>query len=332
MLSQVVELIEAKRKFAITSHRRPDGDSLGSSLGLYWLLRALDKDVEVIMRDPVPHAYQQLPGAKNVRVTPGVDNSYHAVFVIECSDVTRPGLDELEKQFVVNIDHHSTTALFGKINWIDSTASAVGEMIYNLCKATGVRVTKEIAECVYTALITDTGSFHFSNTTERTFKVASELLRTGVKPAKAAEAVFASYPWSRIQLMGAVLSTARRDSTGRVALLRHSLEMQHTAHSSDEDADGFVNYPLTVGEVEAVAMLRESEPGVYRTSLRSKGEVNVAKVAEKFGGGGHRNAAGCTLRGTWEEAEEKIIALLQDAVERANGLADITEDALISSE
>jgi phosphoesterase RecJ-like protein len=332
MLSQVVELIEAKRKFAITSHRRPDGDSLGSSLGLYWLLRALDKDVEVIMRDPVPHAYQQLPGVKNVRVTPAVDDSYHAVFVIECSDVSRPGLEELEKQFVVNIDHHSTTALFGKINWIDSTASAVGEMIYNLCKATGVRVTKEIAECVYTALITDTGSFHFSNTTERTFKVASELLRTGVKPAKAAEAVFASYPWSRILLMGAVLSTARRDSSGRVALLRHSLEMQHSAHASDEDADGFVNYPLTVGEVEAVAMLRESEPGVYRTSLRSKGEVNVAKVAEKFGGGGHRNAAGCTLRGTWEEAEEKIVALLQDAVERANGLPDITEDALIGSE
>ena len=319
MLSQVVELIEAKRKFAITSHRRPDGDSLGSSLGLYWLLRALDKDVEVIMRDPVPHAYQQLPGAANVRVTPAVDDSYHAVFVIECSDVTRPGLDDLEKQFVVNIDHHSTTALFGKINWIDSTASAVGEMIYNLCKATGVRVTKEIAECVYTALITDTGSFHFSNTTERTFKVASELLRTGVKPAKAAEAVFASYPWSRIQLMGAVLSTARRDSTGRVAILRHSLEMQHTAHSSDEDADGFVNYPLTVGEVEAVAMLRESEPGVYRTSLRSKGEVNVAKVAEKFGGGGHRNAAGCTLRGSWDEAETTIVRLLKETVEKRNG-------------
>jgi bifunctional oligoribonuclease and PAP phosphatase NrnA len=332
MLSQVVELIEAKRKFAITSHVRPDGDSLGSSLGLYWLLRALDKDVEVIMRDPVPHAYQKLPGAREVRVTPAVDSAYHAVFVIECSDIARPGLIDLDKQFVVNIDHHSTTALFGKINWIDSTASAVGEMIYNLCKATGVRVTKEIAECCYTALITDTGSFHYSNTTERTFKVASELLRTGVKPAKTAEAVFASYPWSRIQLMGAVLSTARRDSTGRIAFLRHSLEMQHSAEASDEDADGFVNYPLTVGEVEAVAMLKECEPGVYRTSLRSKGDVNVAKVAEKFGGGGHRNAAGCTLRGTWEEAEEKIIGLLQDAVERANGSADSTEDALADDE
>ena len=328
MLSQVVELIEEKRKFAITSHLRPDGDSLGSSLGLYWLLRALNKDVEVIMRDPVPHAYSKLPGAKEVRVTPAADDSYEGVFVIECSDIARPGLLNLDKQFVINIDHHATTALFGKINWIDSTASACGEMIYNLAKALGVRVTKEVAECCYTALITDTGSFHYSNTTERTFKVASELLRTGVKPAKTAEAVFASYPWSRIQLMGAVLSTARRDSTGHVALLRHSIEMQQVAEASDEDADGFVNYPLTVGEVEAVAMLKECEPGVYRTSLRSKGEVNVAKVAEKFGGGGHRNAAGCTLRGTWEEAEAKITTLLQEAVERANGSADVREEAL----
>ncbi len=328
MLSQVVELIEAKRRFAITSHIRPDGDSLGSSLGLYWLLRSLDKDVEVIMRDPVPHAYQQLPGAGDVRVMPAVDPSYNAVFVIECSDITRPGLVDLDKQFVVNIDHHSTTALFGNINWIDSTASAVGEMIYNLCKATGVRVTKEIAECVYTALITDTGSFHYSNTTERTFKVASELVRTGVKPAKTAEAVFASYPWSRIQLMGAIMSTARRDESGRVACMRQSLEMQQQAQASDEDADGFVNYPLTVGEVEAVALLKECEAGVYRTSLRSKGDVNVAKVAEKFGGGGHRNAAGCTLRGNWDDAENTIVGLLLDAVKRANGARDNTEDAL----
>src|SRR5918996_1583008 len=223
MLSQVVELIEAKRRFAITSHIRPDGDSLGSSLGLYWLLRALDKDVEVIMRDPVPHAYQQLPGADDVRVTPAVDPSYHAVFVIECSDITRPGLGDLEKQFVVNIDHHSTTALFGTINWIDSTASAVGEMIYNLCKAIGVRPTKEIAECVYTALVTDTGSFHYSNTTERTLKVTSELIKAGVKPAKVSQAVFGSYPWSKLSLLGEVLASVRRDPSGRVAWLRQSI-------------------------------------------------------------------------------------------------------------
>src|ERR1700682_5114482 len=252
MLSQVVELIESKRRFAITSHIRPDGDSLGSSLGLCWLLRALEKDAEVIMRDPVPHSYQQLPGASDVRVTPVVDGPYDAVFVIECSDITRPGLIDLEKQFVVNIDHHSTTALFGTINWIDSTASAVGEMIYNLCKATGVRVTKEIAECVYTALITDTGSFHYSNTTERTFKIASELVRIGVKPAKSAEAIFGSYNWSKIELLGQVLSTARRDESGHVAWMRQTLEMQNGTRASDEDADGFVNYPLAVGEAERV--------------------------------------------------------------------------------
>ncbi|MGB9178934.1 MAG: bifunctional oligoribonuclease/PAP phosphatase NrnA [Pyrinomonadaceae bacterium] len=331
MLSQVVELIDAKRRFAITSHVRPDGDSLGSSLGLYWLLRALEKDVEVIMRDEVPHAYQKLPGAEHVRVTPGVDRAYDAVFVIECSDITRPGLIDLEKQFVVNIDHHSTTALFGSINWIDSTASAVGEMIYNLCKAIGVRVTREIAECAYTALLTDTGSFHYSNTTERTFKVASELVRAGVKPAKISEAVFSNYPWSKIGLLSEVLATVRRDETGRVAWMRQSLEMQERAHASDEDADGFVNYPLSVGDVEAVVLLKECAPGMYRTSLRSKGEVNVARIAEKFGGGGHRNAAGCTLTGEWDEAERTVVSLLKKEVERQHSDLDTTEDALVKA-
>jgi phosphoesterase RecJ-like protein len=319
MLSQVVELIESKRRFAVTSHIRPDGDSLGSSLGLYWLLRALDKEVEVIMRDPVPLAYSRLPGAEQVRVTPRVDRQYDAVFVIECSDVDRPGLEELEKQFVVNIDHHSTTALFGDINWIDSTASAVGEMVYNLCKAIGVRVTREIAECVYTALITDTGSFHYSNTSERTFKVASELVRAGVKPAKVSQNVFANYPWSKIELMSAVLGTVRRDASGKVAWLVQTREMQERAGASDEDGDGFVNYPMSCGEVEACAFFKETAPGLFRVSLRSKCDVNVARIAEQFGGGGHRNAAGCTFRGTYEEAEREIVgrmvALMADRSE-----------------
>jgi phosphoesterase RecJ-like protein len=325
MLSQVVELIENKDRFAITSHVRPDGDSLGSSIGLYWLLRALDKDVEVIMRDPAPHSYQKLPGADTIRVTPSVDRPYDAVFVIECSDIDRPGLIDLEKQMVVNIDHHSTTELFGTINWIDSTASAVGEMIYNLCKATGVRVSREIAECVYTALLTDTGSFHYSNTTERTFKIASELVRTGVRPAKTAEAIFGNYQWPKIELLSHVLSTAKRDASGRVAWMSQSLEMQERAQASEEDADGFVNYPLTVGEVEAVALFKECSPGIYRTSLRSKGDVNVAKIAEQFGGGGHRNAAGCTLKGNLDELERQIVPLMQDAVKRANGASDLSE-------
>jgi phosphoesterase RecJ-like protein len=331
MLAQVVELIEKKDRFAITSHVRPDGDGLGSSLGLFWLLKSLNKDVEVIMHDPAPHSYQQLPGAGTIRVAPRIGEHFDAVFIIECSDLARPGLEDLNQQFVVNIDHHSTTELFGGINWIDSTAAACGEMVYNLCKATGVRVTKEIAECVYTALLTDTGSFHYSNTTERTFKIASELVRTGVRPAKTAEALFGSYQWPKIELLSQVLSTAKRDNTGHVAWMWQTLAMQEQTHAAEEDADGFVNYPLAVGEVEATALFKETAPGVYRTSLRSKGDVNVAKIAEQFGGGGHRNAAGCTLKGTSSELEQKVVPLLQDAVKRSNGMKDFTEDALIES-
>jgi len=179
VLSQVVELIETKHKFGITTHIKPDGDGIGSSLGLCWLLRSLGKDAVVMVHGDVPIAYRTLPGAHEIRDVKAIDGKYDAVFVIECSDLTRPGIAGLDLEFTVNIDHHATSGHFGTINWIDSTASAVGEMIYNLCKAIGGRITKDIAECVYMALVTDTGSFHFSNTTERTLKVASELIKAG---------------------------------------------------------------------------------------------------------------------------------------------------------
>ncbi len=318
MLSQVVELIESKQKFGITTHIKPDGDGVGSSLGLYWLLESLGKSAEVIVRGDVPIAYQNLPGADKIRDVASLDNSYDAVFVIECSDLERPGIDGLEKEFTVNIDHHATSAHFGTINWIDSTASAVGEMIYNLCKAIGGRVTREIAECVYMALVTDTGSFHFSNTTDRTLKVASELVKAGVKPAEVSEAVYNNYPWSRIELMRQVLDTVKRDESGTVASLRQTLEMREVAGAVDGDNNGFVNIPLSAREILAVVYMREVGPNEYRVSLRSKGDINVAGVAEKFGGGGHRNAAGLRVEGDWDEKESELVAAVREAVMRSS--------------
>jgi bifunctional oligoribonuclease and PAP phosphatase NrnA len=318
MLSQVVELIENKQNFAITTHVRPDGDGIGSSLGLCWLLRSLGKNAEVIVRDQIPVAYRELPGADEIRTVSEIDRNYDAVFVIECSDVSRPGIRKLEEQFTVNIDHHATCEHFGTINWIDSTASACGEMIYNLCKAIGGRVTREIAECVYMALVTDTGSFHFPNTTERTLKVASELVKVGVKPAQISEAVYNSYPWSRIELMRQVLATVRRDPSGRVAWLRQTLEMSEQAGAVDGDNNGFVNIPLAAKEVEAVIYMRETFPNTYRVSLRSKNGINVAKVAEKFGGGGHKNAAGCRVSGDWDEREKELVEAMMEAIEKAH--------------
>ncbi|MBX7220763.1 MAG: bifunctional oligoribonuclease/PAP phosphatase NrnA [Blastocatellia bacterium] len=314
MLSQVVELIESKQRFLITSHVRPDGDSMGSSLALFWTLQSLGKEVVVAFKDNVPYSYRDLPGAQEVQRMAEVEEPFDAIFVIECSDMNRPAIGGLEKQFVVNIDHHSTTALFGNINWIDSTAAAVGEMIYNLCKALGVTVNQEIAECVYTALLTDTGSFHFSNTTERTFKIASELVKRGARPAHISHSLFYSNPYSKIKLLGKVLASLERDETGRIAwvVMPHNLMGQIGA--TEDDLDGIVNYPLSVGEVEVVAFFKEMQPEHFRISLRSKGTVNVAKIAEKFGGGGHKNASGCSVKGKLEIAEQQILGSLQTAM------------------
>ena len=290
---------------------------MGSSLALCWILRGLGKDAEVIMCDDVPHAYSRLPGAEDVRVVQDIDRAYDAVFVIECSDVMRPGLPSLKDQFVVNIDHHSTTALFGSLNWIDSTAAAVGEMIYNLAKAIGAKVTQEIASCVYAALLTDTGSFHFSNTTERTFKIASELVRHGAMPAKLSQAIFYSYPYSKVMLIGAVLATLQRDDSGRIAWITMTKEAMDRSGATEDDSDGIINYPLTVGDVEAVAFFRELAASTYRISLRSKNRVNVARVAESFGGGGHANAAGFTVKADYDELSREVIAKLKDAVAAA---------------
>ena len=317
MLSQVVELIETKSRFAITTHIKPDGDGVGSSLGLFWLLRSLGKEADVVVHGEVPISYRTLPGADGIRDVKQIDKGYDAIFVIECSDISRPGIAGLTDEFTVNIDHHATSEHFGTINWIDSTASAVGEMIYNLCKAIGGRITKEIAECVYMALVTDTGSFHFPNTSDRTLKVASELIKAGARPAKISEVVYNNYPWSRIELMRQVLGTVKRDRTGRVASLRQTLAMKEEADAVDGDNNGFVNIPLAARDVIATVYMREVGPESFRVSLRSKGDINVAKVAEQFGGGGHKNAAGLRIEGNWDECESKLVDSVLIAIERS---------------
>lgn len=318
MLSQVVELIENKQVFGITTHVRPDGDGIGSSLGLCWLLRSLGKTAEVIVSDNIPVAYQQLPGADEIRKVAEIDRDYDAVFVIECSDILRPEIINLDRQFTVNIDHHATCEHFGTVNWIDSTASAVGEMIYNLCKAIGGRVTKEIADCVYLALVADTGSFHYPNTTDRTLKVASELVKVGVKPAEISEMIYNGYTWGRIELMREVMNTVRRDDSGKVAFMRQTLAMKRLSGAVEGDNANFVNFPLMAREIEAVVYMREVGEEVYRVSLRSKGDINVAKIAERFGGGGHKNAAGCSIRGNWDLMERELVKSLTEAVEKVH--------------
>jgi phosphoesterase RecJ-like protein len=189
-------------------------------------------------------------------------------------------------------------------------------MIYNLCKAIGGKISREIADCVYMALVADTGSFQYSNSSERTFKVASELIRIGVKPHKIAEAIYNSYPWSHVALMNKVLATVRRDVSGRVAILRQDLKMVEETGAVEGDNNGFVNIPMSAREVLAVVYMKEVRPSTYRVSLRSKDDINVAKVAEQFGGGGHKNAAGCRVSGKWDLLESEIVEAVLGAIKK----------------
>ena len=170
---------------------------------------------------------------------------------------------------------------------------------------------------MYAALLTDTGSFHFSNTTERTFKIASELVRHGAQPAKLSQAIFYNYPYAKIRLVGEVLSTLHRDETGRIAWITMTKEAMADSGATEDDSDGIISYPLTVGDVEAVAFFRELQNSTYRISLRSKNRVNVARVAEHFGGGGHANAAGFTIKADYDELSSEVIAKLKEAVANA---------------
>ena len=229
--------------------------------------------------------------------------------------MTRPGLPGLENQFVVNIDHHSTTELFGDVNWIDSTAAAVGEMIYNLAKAIGARINPELAElrlCGTADRYRFISLFKHHRTHVQDRKRAGHATGHSRPSSRKRSSIPIRMPRSR--LVGEVLSTLQRDDSGRIAWISMSKEAMEGTGATEDDSDGIINYPLTVGEVEAVAFFRELSNSTFRISLRSKNRVNVARVAEAFGGGGHCNAAGFTVSADFDELSKSVIERLKEAV------------------
>jgi len=216
----------------------------------------------------------------------------------------------LEGRFLINIDHHSSGRNFADINWIDVDACAVGEMIHRLASAAGVRVTPEIATCLYTAVLTDTGSFCYAGTDDHTFELALQLVRSGAKPVDIAHHVYFSNPTSKIRLLGAALSNLHRE--GALAYMHISVAEMARSGGLEEDCEGLVNYALSIYGVEVALFFRELPDGRYRVSLRSKGQVNVAAVAEQFGGGGHTCASGCAVAGPLSTSLELILAQLRN--------------------
>jgi phosphoesterase RecJ-like protein len=309
MLKDVLKEIEQRNKFLLTSHARPDGDAIGSALACCQILRTMGKDAEVVLRDGVPRIYQPLPFAEHVIQTDRVNGGYEAAIILECDSIQRTRLQGLENSFLINIDHHMSGRPFAHVNWIDPKAVATAEMVYRLAREAGVKISADIATCLYTAVLTDTGSFMFEGTNEHTFELARELVLAGADPAHCARNVYFGHSTAKMRLLGAALSNLHRE--GALAWISVTQEQMLRCHAKEEDCEGLVNYALSMQGVEVALFFRELADGRFRVSLRSKGKVDVATVAERFGGGGHQCASGCALDGPLPVAAARIIKELR---------------------
>jgi bifunctional oligoribonuclease and PAP phosphatase NrnA len=309
MLKEVLKQIEQRRRFLLTSHARPDGDAVGSALACCQILRQMGKQADVVLRDGVPRIYQPLPFADRVVRAERVNGDYEAAILLECDSIQRTRLEGLDQQFLINIDHHVSGRPFADVNWIDPKAVATAEMVYKLAREAGIKISPEIATCIYTAVLTDTGSFMFEGTNEHTFALARELVLAGADPARCARNVYFGHSTAKMRLLGAALSNLHRE--GALAWIWVTLEQMEQASAKEEDCEGLVNYALSIQDVEVAAFFRELPDKRFRVSLRSKGALNVSAVAEQLGGGGHQCASGCSVDGPLAMAVNRVIVLLR---------------------
>ncbi len=311
-MAAILHAIREGERFLVCSHARPDGDAVGSMLALGMALQQMGKHADLVSADGIPAVYRKLPGVDAIQRMVRVRDRYDAAILLECDGVERTRLRGLEELFQINIDHHVTGQEFARLNWIDHRAVSVGEMVYRLAMATGARLTPEMATCLYTTVLTDTGGFCYGSVKESTFALARELVAAGAKPVAIAQQVYFSAPASKLLLLGAALRRLKRE--GKLAWLWVTHDDMVRSCASEEDCEGIVNVALGIAGVDLAVFLRELPEGLVRLSLRSGGGVNVAAIAARLGGGGHENAAGCTLDGPLPRTLEVILAELRKAV------------------
>jgi phosphoesterase RecJ-like protein len=323
----ILEAIRQGEKFLVCSHSRPDGDAVGSVLAMGMLLAQMGRRADLVTADRIPSIYRALPQADAIRTAMRIHGPYDAVILLECDGLERTRLRGLEAFFLINIDHHATGRQFGHLNWIDRQAASVGEMVYRLVRRAGATVTPDMATCLYTTILTDTGGFCYGQTRASTFALAQELTEAGADPVRIAQEIYFSTATSKLLLLGAALSNLKRD--GRLAWLWVTHQDLVRTCAAEEDCEGIVNYPICISGVEAAVFLRELPEGRIRLSLRSRGRVNVSAIAARLGGGGHEAAAGVTLEGPISRALDEILAALRPEVEgmaRGEGLHGEPED------
>jgi phosphoesterase RecJ-like protein len=298
----------------VASHQRPDGDAIGSAMAMALALGALGKDA-IVVTDAIPPVFlQPFPHVDSIRITPDVTDTFDAAVIMECSELSRTGVKGLDRSPVMNIDHHPGNTGYGAVNWVDESAAACGEMAFALIAALGAPLTRDVATHIYLAILTDTGSFHFSHLSPRTYDIARRCVEAGADPQWIARTHYDSNSLSRVRIFGAVMNGMVIVDEGRVALLAITRQTMTDLGGTSDDLEGLINFPLTVKDIEAVAFFKEIGDLDWRVSLRSKGPVDVGAIARWLGGGGHTNAAGCSVKGTLDTVQKQFAESLADAI------------------
>lgn len=316
----LLQRIRQGHRFLLTSHVSPDGDSIGSALGAARVLRSLGKSATVWMRDPLPSVYAALPGANRIHVgiepPAGFGEAFDMFWVLECPSAERTGLKEavLSGPPVLNTDHHLGNEHYGTVNWIDTSSPACGELVLRIAQGLKASLDEEAALCLYLALVSDTGGFRFSNATPQAFEAAATLVRNGARPEKVSQWLYESQPEASVRLLGAMLGTLQLNHGGRVATVTMTPAMFQAAGAGPGDSEGLIDTPRSIAGVEAVGLVRGLGDGHCKVSLRSRGDVDVQAIAQRHGGGGHKNAAGCAIAGSEEEARVIVAKELEEAV------------------
>lgn len=315
-IREVAARIRSARRIAVTSHLRPDGDSICTGLALALMGELLGKEMALINNDPIPFPFIHFADVERIRIGQIHPREFDLIILLECANIPRSGQEKLEAYSKINIDHHYSNDFYAEVNWVDPEASAVGEMVYSLAEALGVRLTPQIAGHLYCAIVSDTGRFQFSNTTAKSLDVGSKLIASGADPIKISEMLFDNNSPEKIKLLGQVLSTLRMNSKGNIALITMFQSFLEAFKLKEIDTEDITTMARSIKDVEIVLFFKEVAKDNFRVSLRSKGRANAAKIAEYFGGGGHVHAAGFTAVGPYEQ----LITQIPEVIEGLLGL------------
>jgi phosphoesterase RecJ-like protein len=299
----------------VTSHLRPDGDSLCTGLALSLMGDLMGKEVTLINKDNTPFPFSLFPDAERIRIGQIDPSCFDTIILLECADVSRSGQEGLDSAFKINIDHHFSNTPYADINWIEPEAAAVGEMVFELSRHLGIVLTPEIANHLYCAIVSDTGSFQFSNTTAKALEACTNLAKLGASPIRVSEQLFNNNPPEKIKLLGQVLSTLTMNEKGNIAIISMFKRDLEALHLREVDTEDITTLARSIKGTEMVMFFKEIDRETFRISLRSKGRANAARVAEHFGGGGHVHASGFTVYGPYErlirEVPKTVEALLE---------------------